>query len=426
MIKIRSTAAKALRSLPWLHRAYRHIAFIAEVRKRSAAWPDARFKTIDKGNQETFIFGRYGTETTGNHFIQLGLLRVLFEVCPTRPVHLVSNNTAVTEAGLDGIKALLRHIPGHAALADFVTEKVGVVDEEAMCSLAPGDLLILGGGPIMDDPDLGKWHRWFLRAHRCGAGILIAGCGLSPLRHPKAVALARTLVALADAVVVREKTQIRSISAARKTVHRALDPAFLCAPLLRPLVVQKQRILAVNCRTIGPDSVPNHTITTQRVTQSVANYAAAVGTWTVLEGVLPFSTREGATESDAVSSSLTAHAISQAVGAALLPLPETSVMGMIEALVPCEYLVSTRMHGFIVGLMLGCRSVNLDYIAGGGKGSALYRDWLAREGAPLLLEPRPLQEADFISFFDLDLSIEDHFTIYADAVREALTRVRTC
>ena len=347
------------------------------------------------------------------------MFRILFEVCPNRRINLVSSEVAVTSAGLNGISQLLQRMPAFSALARFIKEKVSVVGEERMLTLADGDLLILAGGPIMDDPDLGKWHRWFLRARRCGAATVIAGCGMSPLRHPKAIALARALVALSDVVVVRDRPQAR-FNCSRIPMYHALDPAFLCAPLLQPLIGAKQPILAVNSRTIGPDSLAGRTIPAQVSARCVTEYAGAIGGWAELDGVLPFSTREGRTESDAVPSRWAAEALSKQLDVPMLPLPETSVTGMIDALLPCEYLVSTRMHGFIIGLMLGCRSVNLDYIGGGGKGSDLYRDWLGREAAPRLFDTRPLQDADFISLHDLHLPIEKHFTIYVDAIREAL------
>ncbi len=422
------TLPKSLRALvlntDWLRGPYLQAQFRRGMRRISAAWADLPAAAIEKPQPETFLFSRYGTETVGNQFIQLGLLRVCFHTFPMRRAYLLSAAPAVTEKGLAGMKEFLKRTPAGRPLADFIAEKVAVVDEGRVRSLGRGDLFVLGGGPIMDDPALAKWQLWFQWAERAGARILIAGCGLGPLRRKETIAIAESLLKRANTAVLRNHPERNFARAAGFRHILALDPAFLCAPLLPPPASRK-RLLAVNARTIGFDSNPGKRVSAEEVVVCVVRHALSVAESLRIEGVFPFSTQEDTDSPDSIVSVPAAKEIAERLGIELLPLPEASIPGIVDALSQASFVLSTRMHGFILGMLLGCRAAGLDYIAGRGKSTDLYRDWLHRGASPSLYVQGSLNCEDFVSLTDLagiDASGEVLLETYAGAMRQSLAQ----
>lgn len=409
----------------WFRKHYLRARLRWSIRKFAASWADLPATGKSKRNPETLIFSRFGTETVGNHFIQLGLLRVAFDVSPDRPVFLLSEAIEVTESGIAGIQELLRRTPAANALARFIAEKVSVVSEEKIRSLGPGDLLVLGGGPIMDDPALAKWLLWFKWAQRAGARVMIAGCGLGPLREATTISMAESLLEFADVSIIRNKPQENFARAARSPLRIALDPAFLCAPILMPLLVPKRPMLAVNARVVSFDSSPDWRVSPDEVVQRVLDRALAIAECTHFDEVSPFSTQEGVDVPDSALAVRVAESLAEQLHIPVRQLPETSVPGLVDALLPAEFVLSTRMHGFIIGLLLGCRAAGLDYIAGNGKCSDLYRDWFGCPTPPSLFIPGSLRCENFVSLSDLkgyEGAIGGLLDTYASAMRQALSQ----
>jgi hypothetical protein len=137
---------------------------------------------------------------------------------------------------LTAIIEVLKRTTTGLPLARFIAEEVKVLEEEGIRTLGEGDLLVLGVGPIMDDPALVQWESWFQWAERAGASILIAGCGLGPLRQRKTISIAESLLRHANAITLRNNLR-RNVACAARFAHApAPGHAFLCAPLLVPRV----------------------------------------------------------------------------------------------------------------------------------------------------------------------------------------------
>jgi polysaccharide pyruvyl transferase WcaK-like protein len=408
---------------PYLRGPYHRATFYWRARALAALWKDLPTSPVAKARPEVMVFGRYGGETVGNHFIQLGLLRALHQALPDRPVFLLSTNIDVTARGIAEVRDLVACRPGFADLSRFIAEKVSVVGEEKIRSLGPYDLLMLGGGPLTDDPILVKWLIWFQWARRANARTMMAGCGLSPLCNPMSVSLVKSLLAVTVVVLVRNRPSAAFERAANSSVELVLDPAFLCHPFLAPLVSAKRRWLAINGRALDFGCSPEREVAPAEVANSVVAHALALAGWATFDAVIPFSTLETGEVPDSAVSTSAADTLAGKLGIATLPLPPTTVLGLVDTLAKTEYLLSTRMHGFIVGLMLGCRSAHLDYIAGGGKGDQLYRQMLGRPSAPSLFRPGSASKDDYISLASLgevQASIDGLVDRYASAIRQAL------
>lgn len=408
-------------TMPWLYGACSRAMFRHRLR-RVANQPDTLPAfAIAKPHPETFLYSRYGSETVGNHFIQLGLLRACFHSCAQRRVTLLSSAPERTARGLAEMRELLEQAGTDEPLRRFVAEKVRVDREERIEELGRGDLLILGGGPIMDDLGMVRWQRWFEWADRAGARILIAGCGLGPLRYEETARLAERLLERAHAVVLRNRPQQRYCRAAQSPPLLAPDPAFLCAPLLAPLAQRKKKpILAINARPIDLQCHPQRRMSSEEVAERLAQLILPMRRWSRVEQVLPFSTQEGTTADSPVAIAA-AEKVAQCWGVELLPLPPATPKGLAEALSQAGAVVSTRMHGWIVALLLGRRAAGIDYIAEGGKSAQLYGEWAGRAASPSLYRAGSLRCEDFIALSDaLGRDCDGLLHTYVCAMRQAL------
>jgi hypothetical protein len=133
------------------------------------------------------------------------------------------------------------------------------------------------------------------------------------------------------------------------------------------LVGVKARRLAINGRALDFGCVPDREVAPREAVERVVAHAHPLAEWASLDAVIPFSTTERGSVPDSAISTSAAAALARKLGITTLPIPSTTVTGLVDALSGAEYLLSTRMHGFIIGLMLGCRAANLDYIWGGGR-----------------------------------------------------------
>lgn len=404
----------------FLRSTYYRALFKWKTRELSHRWSNLPLSAASKRNPEVFVFGRFGGETVGNRFIQLGLLRVLHQTVPERQVFLLSRDIDFTRQGLADMHQLLLRQPEFSDLDTFIQKKVQVVEEEQIRFLGANDLLIFGGGPLLDDPVLAKWVRWFEWARRAKAHTIIAGCGLTDLRNPEAIQLVNTLLANTEAALFRNIPPPHFKQCPGCSVEMALDPAFLCYPLLASFQRVKKPVLAINGRAIDFWCVPERDVMPAEVIDRVLANVLPLVEQATIKTVTPFSTSERGSIPDSIVCEKLAREIAKSLKIVASPMPSVTMMGLIETFSEAQFLISVRMHGFIIGLMMGSNSVHLDYFSGGGKGDLLYREWLKRPSAPSLFGPGSLRKEDCINiseFHGLKESIDNLFEVYASPIR---------
>jgi polysaccharide pyruvyl transferase WcaK-like protein len=202
---------------------------------------------------EVAIIGWYGTETIGDRAILAGLLDVMGEAFPSLNVRIGSLYPFFTE------RTLLEDEGFYRGAAHGRLGEVSVFDSRCPRQLKKGvrsaDLLVVGGGPLMDLEVLSMLEYAFVqaKAHRVKTALL--GCGWGPLCDSRAIKSAIRLVEMADCSVFRDQTSVeqcrRHCGVGR--VSSAIDPAFFaCEHFLRTVGAPRSGShVAVNFRDVA-------------------------------------------------------------------------------------------------------------------------------------------------------------------------------
>jgi len=182
------------------------------------------------------IIGWYGTETIGDRAILGGILSVCSQVCDSLEIYLGSLFPVYTERALAEDDLFYRECVGRKALSFHVFDVRNCFLLRRM--VRRSDLLIMGGGPLMDLKALAIIHYAFMVAKSRRIKTMLCGCGWGPLNQKEYVDLTCKIIALADHVVMRDlisKEQVTRYAgekAACKT-KCGCDPALIACQVFR-------------------------------------------------------------------------------------------------------------------------------------------------------------------------------------------------
>jgi polysaccharide pyruvyl transferase WcaK-like protein/molybdenum cofactor biosynthesis enzyme MoaA len=142
------------------------------------------------GMQKVLVLGWYGTETIGDLAIIAGIMNEYRRVHPG--VHFVvpSHYPAYT-----------RH---NFARMGLDCEVATYGDAELIGGLWNCDTVIIGGGPLMDIPQIVWLANIFERARSLGRRTIVEGCGVGPVNGPETADAIRRIAAAADVIRVRD------------------------------------------------------------------------------------------------------------------------------------------------------------------------------------------------------------------------------
>jgi polysaccharide pyruvyl transferase WcaK-like protein len=374
------------------------------------------------GGRVAYIIGWYGTETLGDKLILLGLIDLLRERYDM--VAVVSSDPSYTAGTILELSSLSRP----DSLSEYIDGNIRVISYAQLLRAEPGANIIFGGGPLMDDPAVIYWYFIvrYLKSH--GAAFMALGIGIGPLRYEVTRYFTSKLLSLANGVVLRP-TAISGIDVDADNYPRALCPSFLTKNvLLRNKSHKKESIgaaglprVSINLRQIPPNyAAPG---TSDKSLRDINGRLQEIIRDLVLANLKKYTFAFFSThEYDLVGDSRIHLDIINSIDIAMEN--ETSIGGVLALLEKSDFIISTRYHGFIIGLLLGKKSMGLDYTEKGGKLQHLYH---------YLFDRKPLNifdltgGVDAISFEpemvsidseELDIRIAESKKVYARALNQ--------
>ena len=143
-----------------------------------------------KDCRHALITGWYGTETAGDKAILMELVHVLRENAPGIAISITSivpgwSYLTNLELGLDARVLELRHLKYR--------------------TLGSVDLVVFGGGPLMDSSQLRYIETLFTWARARGVATLVFGCGVGPLRTDIGVERVKSILRNTDHAFFRDE-----------------------------------------------------------------------------------------------------------------------------------------------------------------------------------------------------------------------------
>jgi MoaA/NifB/PqqE/SkfB family radical SAM enzyme/polysaccharide pyruvyl transferase WcaK-like protein len=172
-------------------------------------------RLVAKGIPQVLIVGWYGTETVGDKAILGGIVDELNAQ--------YQNNFQLIIASIYPFITVrtCKELNLNAQVIESYTSD--------LIAYAKGsDVVIMGGGPLMDLDDLAVPLRAFQYAKKSGNKTIIYGCGLGPLTKSKYIKTVKQILDLADEIKLRDKNSIdiaRSSFGVNKEVTLSGDPA---------------------------------------------------------------------------------------------------------------------------------------------------------------------------------------------------------
>ncbi|VGO15604.1 hypothetical protein PDESU_04189 [Pontiella desulfatans] len=201
------------------------------------------------------IVGWYGTETIGDRAILAGIIQLLAESFPDFEVELGSLIPFFSERMLHEDADLWAKLAGR-------TVKLHMFDSTSMTGLrravGESDLVLVGGGPLMDLRSMHVLSYAFAYARKRGKRTGVFGCGAGPLKTAEYRKVTADILSNADFAVFRDRASLDFVEeqglCAAGTFKSAICPAAFCAMHFReeyPPVRGAERI-CVNLRRM-PD-----------------------------------------------------------------------------------------------------------------------------------------------------------------------------
>ncbi len=181
---------------------------------------------------EITIIGWYGTETIGDRAILAGIFRILSETFGFYSVRLGSLFPFYTQ------RTLLEDNDFYKIASQNTNLCIKLFDTrnpfELRHNITHSDLLLVGGGPLMDLQEMSMLEFAFNTASRYKIKCAVLGCGWGPLKTEKAKSIARKLVDESNLVIFRDnisKEQAIKCGCDPQKISTIIDPAFIACSI---------------------------------------------------------------------------------------------------------------------------------------------------------------------------------------------------
>ncbi|MBD5267193.1 MAG: polysaccharide pyruvyl transferase family protein [Bacteroides sp.] len=230
------------------------------------------------------IIGWYGTETIGDRAILAGIINLFSEILPAFDIKLGSIVPEFSQ------RTLLEDSEYYIEISNRRLNNISIFNSlakrELKRAVKNSDLVIVGGGPLMDIIPMYMLNYAFKYAKKKGIPTAIVGCGWGPLKTPEYISVAKSLVQHSDITIFRDSTSLNECLAhlndaahCDANITSAIDPAFFCADFYRKNKSDsaKEEYIAVNFRDIsndqyGGDSEKNEKMFTQIIKSIIDKY----------------------------------------------------------------------------------------------------------------------------------------------------------
>ena len=201
------------------------------------------------------IIGWYGTETIGDRAILAGLFSFFAKVYDKFEINLGSLYPFFSERTINEDYSFYKEITSKDFKVEIFNSKES---KELDSAIEKSDLVVMGGGPLMDLGELFMVEYAFKKAKKLGVKTALLGCGVGPLFHKKYRKSVLNIAQSSDVVILRDsksKENLQDIYKEfnkyfdEKVVHTSYDPAVECTLAFNKLNTKDEKeYIAINLR----------------------------------------------------------------------------------------------------------------------------------------------------------------------------------
>lgn len=177
------------------------------------------------------ILGWYGTETIGDRAILAGILYICSQVSDEKiNLKLGSLYTPLCERTRIEDEHLWRRITDNKYVSCEVFNSLSI--KELKTQIDASDILMVGGGPLMDIESMYMLKYAFRYAKKKKIRTVLMGCGWGPFNIDKYEKVGVDLVNLSDLTIFRDTTSLKELyrhTAKLDNAFSLIDPAFITA-----------------------------------------------------------------------------------------------------------------------------------------------------------------------------------------------------
>lgn len=238
---------------------------------------------------KVFIIGWYGTETIGDRAILGGILKSLSENIGSFELQLGALYPFYSK------RMLIEDASFFSELTSNKLKKTSIVDtknsNDLTSAIKDNDILIMGGGPLMDLPELNMVEYAFKKAKKLNKLALIFSCGVGPLYKKENRKKVANIFNLSSGSIVRDNASLNFLkeidSEFRSNINFDnvsvnFDPAVNCVSgyvdcLSKPeLIYSKNAYIALNLRSFPMEYSKESAV--RNIDQELCDFVKAVAT----------------------------------------------------------------------------------------------------------------------------------------------------
>lgn len=204
---------------------------------------------------EITIIGWYGTETIGDRAILAGILNLISCKTNSFSIHLGSLYPFFTERTIYEDFDFYKSISGGKLSNILIFNSKN--PSQLKSHIKSSDLLMVGGGPLMDLSEMYMLEYAFCYAKKKRIKSVLFGCGWGPLKTSSKIEIADKLVDFSDGVIFRDEISknicLNRNPDKKNKIFASIDPAiFACDFYMQSIKLQRSNdYIAINFRDVS-------------------------------------------------------------------------------------------------------------------------------------------------------------------------------
>ena len=166
------------------------------------------------------IIGWYGTETIGDRAILVGLISFFSKIYDEFEMKLGSLYPFFSERTLNEDYGFYKELTNRDIKIDLFDSQDS---KELSNAIKNSDLVVMGGGPLMDLNELYMIEYAFKKAKKLGKKTALLGCGVGPLFYKKYRKSVLNIALHSDSIILRDSKSKDNLIGIYKEFNRNID-----------------------------------------------------------------------------------------------------------------------------------------------------------------------------------------------------------